>query len=343
MAQIYIKALLIVIALFAFMIPGYVLKKLKMFAENANAALSNLLLYVCQPALIMNAFCVFSQEDWEVIQSISKLTMLANFGIVASISLIAILALFGLCKLIFIKSKNKSTAGIYTFVTIFSNCGFLGVPFVILFTDNNPIATMYMMVFNVVFNVLCWTLGVLLISGDPKEIRLKKIICNPTIITTVIGLIFFFVPKINFFMFDALKEWQIIPKYLSNMTAPLSMIIVGSSVADMKFKEIFRLKGIYLTCALRLIVAPLLTFAVAISFYGIFRASNAAVNISEEYLFLAPVVAMAMTPASLIVAFAERFHGDRDTATAAFVSNTLFGIIIMPIMVVLITTLWGLL
>ena len=206
MVEIFLKVLLIMAVFIAFAVPGFALKKLKMIGEGGTVTLSNLLLYVCQPALAIKAFCVFSEEDWNTIQSVGITNLLKNSGLTLCISALAIILIFALCKIIFIKSKNKSAANVYSFVAVFSNCGFFGIPFVEMFTDGNPIAVMYIMVFNIVFNVMIWTLGIYLITGDVKQIRLKKLICNPTIIAMAIALLLFFVPQINIFMMDEVAE-----------------------------------------------------------------------------------------------------------------------------------------
>ena len=82
--------------------------------------------------------------------------------------------MLALCKLIFIKSKDKSKTNVYSFIAVFSNCGFFGIPFVEMFTDGNPLATMYVMVFNVVFTILCWTVGVVLITLEYTPSPLGK-------------------------------------------------------------------------------------------------------------------------------------------------------------------------
>ena len=40
---------------------------------------------------------------------------------------------------------------------------------------------------------------------------------------------------------------------------------------------------------------------------------------------------MAMSPAAAVVAMAETFDGDRETATAAFITNTLFSLVTIPL------------
>lgn len=340
MAQIFLKVLLIMVVFVVFAVPGFALKKLKLLGEGATLTLSNLLLYVCQPALAVKAFCVFSKEDWEYIQAIEKLTLLKNFGITVAISVVSMGLMLALCKLIFIKSKDKSKTNVYSFIAVFSNCGFFGIPFVEMFTDGNPLATMYVMIFNVVFTVMCWTVGVVLITGSFKDIKIKKLVLNPALISIVVALIFFFVPQINFFMFDEVWEFRIFPQYLAYMTAPVSMIIVGIRIAEMPLKTLFCNAGVYLSGGLRLIIAPFLTLLITLPFWGIL--GSGAASGYEEYVYLAPVIAMAMSPAASVVAMAESFNGDKETATAAFVTNTLISIITIPLVITAVMAICGL-
>ncbi len=341
MFQVYLKTLIIMTVLIAFTVPGFLLRKLKLLNEKSSSTISNILLYVCQPALAIDAFCVYSQEDWQVIQNISKVVLFGNFGIIIAISMLSMLIIFLICKLVFLKSKEKNTSNIYTFIAIFSNCGFLGVPFVKMFTGSNPLAVMYIMVFNIIFIITSWTLGVTLITGNIHEIRLKKIICNPSIIAVVIAIIMFFIPQINIFMIDGVKDLQIFPQYLSYMNAPLSMMIVGIRLAELSPTQIFCKIGVYISGFLRLIIAPLITFSVALIFYLILKNTKGSLSIGEEYIILSPVIAMAMSPAASVVAMAERFNGDKDTATAAFVTNTLLSIITIPIIISIVMLSWN--
>lgn len=338
MAQIYLKVLIIMGVLFAFAVPGFALKKLKLLGERATFTLSNILLYVCQPALAISSFCALSDVQWAQVSAIPQVQLLKNFGVAAAISFFAMALTFGLCKLVFLKSKNRKKTDIYSFIAVFSNCGFLGVPFTEMLTDGDPLAVMYVMVFNVVFNFLCWTLGVVLITGDFKEIRLKKLICNPSIISNFIAMLLFFVPKINFFMFEELGDLQIFPRYLAHMTAPLSMIIVGIRLAECNFKELFCNAGIYFAGGLRLLIAPFIALGVSVVFY--FMAGNA---VSGEFVFIAPVIAMSMSPAASVVAMAERFDGDKKTATDAFINNTVLSVLIIPLTVSAVIAVFGLL
>ncbi len=329
MGEMYLKVLLIMAVLFTFMIPGVLLKKFNMLGEGASLTLSRILLYVCQPALAVKAFCVFSESDYAVLYSMDFSRLMRNFLLTALISALAFLALFLLCKAIFFKWKDKKKADVYSFVTIFSNCGFLGIPFIQAFTGNNPLAVMYMMIFNVVQNVCSWTLGVYLITGTWRSLSWKKIVFNPTILANAISLVLFCVPQINIFMFDGLKDLQMVPLYLSYMTAPLSMFIVGIKLVETPKKLLFNDGGTYLTGGLRLLLAPAVKLGIGIIFKGLL--SSGALGGYEEYVYLAPVIAMAMSPAAAVVAMAEAFDGDKQTATVTFITNTLISIAIIPL------------
>lgn len=338
MGMIYLKVLIIMLVLAAFAIPGFALKKLKMIGEGGTYTLSNVLLYVCQPAQVVKSFCVFSDSEFEIVTAVDRLVLLKNFGISFAFAFASLFLMLGVSKLVFIKAKDKSAARVYSYVAVFSNCGFLGVPFVEAFTDGNPLATMYIMVFNVAFIILCWTVGVVLITGDFKQIRPKKIFLNPAILASVVSAVLFFVPEINFFMIDAVKGIGIFPKYLGYCTAPLSMIIVGIRLAETPAKSLFCKKGVYVSGALRLVAAPFLTLLLVLPFAGFF--GKGAEYGFEEYVYLAPVIAMTMSPAASVVAMAETFDGDKETATAAFVTNTILSVVTIPLVITAVVAIF---
>lgn len=151
----------------------------------------------------------------------------------------------------------------------------------------------------------------------------------------------FFVPEINFFMIDGCKELGTVPSALGAMTAPVSMILVGVALAEMPLRSLFDRPGIYAAGALRLVVAPLVTLGIAVAFKYM-TAGGVAAHTDGEYVFLAPVLAMCMSPAAIIVAMTERYGKAKDLAAAAYVSDTLFSLVTVPLMVLLVTELWKL-
>ncbi len=324
MADIIVKVLLIMSVLLVFAVPGFLLRKKNFVRSGSTYSLSNILLYVCQPLLIIKSFAI------DPIQPSGEIIL--NFLYVFLFSTVAMLITFLVAALFFTKIREeKKRKDVFIFISIFSNCGFVGIPFIDMFTDGNSQAMMYIVIFNAAFNVLIWTLGAYLITQDKKQISVKKALLNPCTIGTVIGFVFFLVPQINIFDMQAVKELQQIVVYTGNMTAPLSMMIVGIRLAELSPKALFKDKGVYFSAIVRLLIAPALTYLIILPFklWGIFA--------DDVYLLLAPVIAMAMPPAASIVAFAEKFDGEKETAAAAYATGTLLSLITLPLVLVLIT------
>ncbi len=311
MADIIIKVLLIMLVLFAFAVPGFILRKTGLVKSDSLYSISNILLCFAQPMLIIQAFAV------DPIAPTGE--TLLNFLWVFLFSVAAILLTFGASKLVFLFMKGEEQRrrrDLLVFVGTFSNCAFVGIPFVDMFTGGDSEAMMYITVFTVAFNLLLWTLGAYLITQDKKQISLKKALLNPCTIGSVVGFLLFLVPQINIFNMEEVAELQQIVTYGGGMTAPLSMLVVGVRIAELSPKKLFCDRGIYL-----LILPFKLT--------GVFA--------DAPYVLLAPVIAMAMPPAASVVAFAEKLDGEKEYAAAAYSTGTLLSIVTLPVAMLLIS------
>ncbi len=325
MEEIIVKVLLIMFVLLVFAVPGFLLRKKNLVKPESLYSLSNILLCVCQPLLIIKAFAVNPISPSGEI--------LLNFLWVFLFSFAAIMLTFLLCKafLHFDKKSDARKKDILTAMGTFSNCSFVGIPFIDMFTGGNSRATMYIILFTTAFNIILWTLGAYLITQDKKQISVRKALLNPCSIGIFVGFILFLVPQINVFNMPEVKELQQIVVYTGNMTAPLSMMIVGVRIAELSPKVLFCNKGVYVAAFLRLIISPAITYLIILPFKlaGLFE--------NDIYVLLAPVIAMAMPPAASVSALVEKFEGDRETAVAAFGVGTFLSLISLPIVLTLIT------
>ncbi len=326
MADIIIKVLLIMAVLLVFSVPGYILRKRNLVKSESMYSLSNILLCFAQPMLIIKAFAVNPVEPTK--------QMLLNFLYVFLFSVAAFLLIFVVSKLLFPtkkKPEERKRKDILIFISMFSNSAFVGIPFIDMFTGGNSQATMYVIIFNVVFNLFLWTLGAYLITQDKTQISLKKALLNPCVIGSAVGFLLFLVPQINIFNMPIVAELQQIVVFSGNMTAPLSMLIVGVRVAELPVKKLFCDKDIYLAAFARLLLSPALSYLIILPFKlaGLFE--------GDPYVLLASVIAMSMPPAASVVAFAEKYDGERELAAAAYATGTLLSILTLPIVLVLIT------
>lgn len=323
MAEILRKVAMILIVLFVFGFAGFALRKAKLVGADSLFALSNILLYLCQPMLSVKAFAVDPMRPTG--------PLLWSFLWVALITVAVILVLFAVSTLVFRFTKDREKRDVLVFISTFSNCTFVGLPFIDMFTDGNAEAMMDIIVFGAVFNVLLWTLGAYLITHDKRAISLRRAIFNPSTIGSLIGFLLFLVPRINIFELEATRELQQIVVFTGNMTAPLSMLVVGVRLAELTPRELFGDGRIYLAAFLRLVVSFGLTYLLLLPFKltGVFAAT--------PYVILAPVIAMSMPPASTVVAFSEKYGGDRRFTAAAFCTATLLSAVTLPFAMLLVT------
>lgn len=326
MLDIIVKVLLIMLVLFAFALPGFILKKTNLVRSDSLYSVSNILLCFAQPLLIVKAFAVDPVSPTN--------ETLLNFLWVFLFSVAAIFLVFGASELCFMFMKGNEARrkrDILVFIGTFSNCAFVGIPFVDMFTGGDSEAMMYVTVFNVAFNLLIWTLGAYLITQDKKQISLKKALLNPCTIGSVIGFILFLVPQINIFNMEEVAELQQIVVYAGGMTAPLSMLMVGVRAAELSPRVLFCDKTIYLAAFVRLILSAALSYLLILPFKltGVFA--------EAPYVLLAPVIAMAMPPAASVVAFAEKMDGEKEFSAVAYTTGTILSILTLPFVMFLIS------
>lgn len=315
----FLDVLLIMASLVALLLPGFFLRKAKVLSDGAVEVLVTVLIYVCMPMLTLNSFLG---------QSVAPTLYTAVLmGLSFLFSLFGHLFIFFIAKLIFFKWKNKENASAYMFATTFSNGGYLGIPFVsMLFSDSQ--ALLFAVMTNMAFNMLIWTLGIYILTGDKSAISLKKAFINPSVLPLFIALPLYFIPSINIISGTPIANAI---KLLADMSAPLSMIIVGIRLADMGVLEAFKGAGNYLTCLTRLIVAPCALLAVAIALRQIPYISQIGT------LFMAvPLVQLSMPAAATLVAFAEKTNRAKAEATRVFLTTTILSILSIPLIVLII-------
>ncbi|MEG1646043.1 MAG: AEC family transporter [Clostridia bacterium] len=299
-----------ILMLVALAIPGFILIKTKLLNATHIAVLVNVLLFVSQPFITFNSF--LTQEF--------SMSLLGNIGIVVGLAFVMQVGMTFFAKLVFLYDKEKARANVYAYAAGFGNCGFMGIPVAQAVMPNNPEAILYIAVFMTVFNILCWTLGVYIITGDKKYISIKKAVLNPAFIAICIALPFFFA---NVKLPSALMRPV---KYLADMNTPLSMLILGMRFACIKLTDIFKGLGVYITAVIKLIVYPLLTFLLLW-----------ALPISMKSTLFATIFLIATMPsANMVLIMAEKFDGDKECAAKAVMATTLLSMLTIPIMLLML-------
>ena len=340
--EVVVKIIYNVALLFIMMIPGVLLKKLKMVPDGFGKGLSNLVLYIAQPALIFLAYV----RDFDA-------EILRNSAYVFALSIVAH-ALFAVFAMLCFKGAADAQRRMLRFATIFSNAAFMGIPLIsVVLEEAYPGATLYASIYNITFNLFLWSLGVFICTSnrdtnadgvdDYKEVSSTKVnknddnkvkdgsgsilkaIYHPVTIAAIIGLVFFILP-INTYVPGLVTESLTM---LKNLVAPLSMVVIGLRLADMKFDGVLKDKHMYLFLAMRHVILPLIIIAI------IKLLSLCGINV--EYVVSMVVVILAATPAaSSATMFAEKFDCDAQYVSRLVTISTIISIATMPLLLMLV-------
>ncbi|HEY5575829.1 MAG TPA: AEC family transporter, partial [Clostridiaceae bacterium] len=196
---------------------GIIARKKGMLNEEVNSKLSDFLLNITLPCLIVTSFSFeYSAE------------MMNNVKMIFFYSVLIHIVLIFISKVFAVKFSEGSKK-VIRFVTVFSNSGFMGFPVLLGLYGN--IGVFYGAVFNIPWNIFMLSFGSMLFTGKKDLKSLRRVITHPGIIATVIGMLMFvFSLSMPLTLGKALVS-------VGAMTTPLSMIIVGSMLAEIKLKE----------------------------------------------------------------------------------------------------------
>lgn len=301
--------------LFAMMLTGYVIWKKEWFDENAYQKLSKIVVNILNPILVI----------YGVVGKDSKgdpNLVLQNLAFVALFYIILILA-----GLLFVKifRPAKSEQRLYRLMTIFPNVGFMGIPVISgIFGQESMI---YIVLYMLGYNLILYTYGIVLArkaaedagAVTKKEGSQWKRILNPGMIASVAAVMIFLlkvslpVPVVSFC------------DYMGNATIPLSMMLIGMSIAKADLKRIFSNGRIYAYTIFKMLVIPILMtvllrpFSVDPVVFGVF------------------ILQLSMPAGSIVTLIARESGADETLCTNGIVLTTLASILTIPLVCMFLT------
>ena len=291
-------------------VPGFILMKRKMVSEACIPGFSKVLLFVCHPCL---AVYTFMQLEF-------SLEMLKNLGIFAL--LIAAIHAIMLCGSYLVLKKKYSMA-VYRIITIgttFGNCAFFGIPIIeALMPEVASEVIVYTTVYAVVMNILGWTVGSAIISGDSKYISVKKIFLNPATIGLAVALLFYVLRV------DLGAEVSSMIQVTGKSATPISMVVMGMRLATMDLRRVFADVRIYLAIFVKQIVMPLITFGMIMLLPFV-----------DLNLRMVLFITTACPAASIVLNFAEIVGEGQDSAANLVLVSTIFSILTLPLVMLLL-------
>lgn len=294
---------------------GFYLYRKEIFNTNINRKLSYLVVTITSPLLMIYSISTVEEGSKSIVLKVF-LSGIICYGIFVALGYLFTRAL----------RVPKALWGVYMCFMMFSNNTFMGFPVVqSLYGDSS---VFYIVIFNMPYNILFYSLALYMLQRDAaletvgiekQKFRLKDVI-NPGIIAALAALLIYFVelPVPNLIYACC--------GFIGNLTPPLSMILIGSSLAASSLADV-KTQKIHLPLAMimRLAVIPVIVWA----FLHLMIDNTAIINICT--------IGAAMPVGSMVAMGAAPYPHQSKVANIGVALSTVLSICSIPIVALLLS------
>ncbi len=295
--------------LYVIVLIGFVCDKVGIFTEKTARKSVDLLLYIIVPCTIINSFIQIEMNE----DTVKKFFI--SFGIAAATHIIGILL-----NIPFFRNRHNEDNPVYKFASVYGNVGFMALPLAQAIIGAEGV--FYCSSGVIVYNILNFTHGIILMSKKKEKLDLKKIFVNPGVISVIIGLPIFLL-KINvpYVLSEPIEM-------LAALNSPIAMLIFGTYLSRTDLKSMFTDKKIYLVALFKLIIMPLVCMGV---YYlcGI-----------KGMLLTAAVITACVPSGNNTFMFATKFDRDASVASKTVALVSFISILTMPVMIAVTQLTW---
>jgi hypothetical protein len=207
----------------------------------------------------------------------------------------------------------------YRMLAIFGNVGFIGIPFSSAVLGTKSL--IFVSICCLVFNIIIYTYGAaslraVAVKQHPDEesragFSLKKIVNSGTVMAVVTIIVYLSDIKLPDMVSSTLT-------YIANCTTFLSMLVLGTSVAQMVPREVFTRWRLYVFVVIRQILVPVIFVIVMRPF------------IKNELILHTIAVMIAMPAANMPLMMAKQYGVKEDMISAGIILTTVTSIITIP-------------
>ena len=290
--------------LFLLLILGFVLFKCHIFDEYTNKKISALIVNVASPMLIISSIAGVEGNEKSIVFLMIGAGILMYIGFIILGKIINRIFPF-----------PKKDWPVYECMVVFANTGFMGYP--VLLDVFGQEAVFYASLIHMAFNFFVYTYAIMcLTKSDDSEFKLNfKQLLTPGIVLIFIGiLIYLFDIQLPSVLMDTINS-------VGSLTAPLSMMMIGSSLAVYPIKDSFTDWRSYVFAFVRLIIVPFVTMIVC-----------RLLHINPYYANIT-MMTHAMPVRSMVLMLATQYNANVKIVTKNIVVSTLLSVITIPIVV----------
>lgn len=290
--------------LFLLHILGFVLFKCHIFDEYTNKKISALIVNVASPMLIISSIAGVEGSNKSIVFLMIGAGILMYIGFIILGKIINRIFPF-----------PKKDWPVYECMVVFANTGFMGYP--VLLDVFGQEAVFYASLIHMAFNFFVYTYAIMcLTKGDDSEFKLNfKQLLTPGIILIFVGIfIYLFDIQLPSVLMDTINS-------VGSLTAPLSMMMIGSSLAVYPIKDSFTDWRSYVFAFVRLMIVPFVTMLIC-----------RLIHIDPYYANIT-IITNAMPVGSMVLMLATQYNANVKIVTRNIVVSTLLSVITIPIVV----------
>ena len=290
--------------LFLLLILGFVLFKCHIFDEYTNKKISALIVNVASPMLIISSIAGVEGSNKSIVFLMIGAGILMYIGFIILGKIINRIFPF-----------PKKDWPVYECMVVFANTGFMGYP--VLLDVFGQEAVFYASLIHMAFNFFVYTYAIMcLTKGDDSEFKLNfKQLLTPGIILIFVGIfIYLFDIQLPSVLMDTINS-------VGSLTAPLSMMMIGSSLADYPIKDSFTDWRSYVFAFVRLMIVPFVTMIMCRLLH------------IDAYYANITIITNAMPVGSMVLMLATQYNANVKIVTRNIVVSTLLSVITIPIVV----------
>ena len=290
--------------LFLLLVLGFVLFKCHIFDEYTNKKISALIVNVASPMLIISSIAGVEGNNKSIVFLMIGAGILMYIGFIILGKIINRIFPF-----------PKKDWPVYECMVVFANTGFMGYP--VLLDVFGQKAVFYASLIHMAFNFFVYTYAIMcLTKGDDSEFKLNfKQLLTPGIILIFVGIfIYLFDIQLPSVLMDTINS-------VGSLTAPLSMMMIGSSLAVYPIKDSFTDWRSYVFAFVRLMIVPFVTMIMCRLLH------------IDAYYANITIITNAMPVGSMVLMLATQYNANVKIVTRNIVVSTLLSVITIPIVV----------
>ncbi len=288
---------------------GYICDKLGVYTEETARKTVNFLLYFVASCTLINSFIKIEATA----DTVGK--FFTAFGLSVATHVIAILI-----NMLTFRNKRDEKNPVYKFASIYGNVAFMALPLAQAVLGDEGV--LYCAGGAVVFNLFTFTHGVKLMSKEGTKLSIKKILINPGVIATVIGLPIFLIG------FDVPYLIARPVEMLADLNTPVAMLVFGTYLSRTDLKTMLLDKKIYAVAAMKLAVLPLICMGV----YYLFGLRGT--------LLTAVIITASVPSANNTFMFSSLYGRDAATASKTVALVSFMSILTMPVIIAITQLTW---